>query len=541
MQSNLYPSTNTHSCFSWNPHKPHIPTPKVAIHNKLKTSFNPACFSWIPDKPHLSKPKINTPVKLKTSINSPGVSNSLKTSLTFEEEKLNNQEATPTVPIYLRVLVSNSDSHFRYIWDGKDLKLVSIEGNTFSLSNFYSNFEDTVQKLVNICVSAIRNFFLPREVSHNYLEYVKWRFVHRVSSSALQVLATQAMLRAIGIGNSRSLPSAAALNWVLKDGLGRLSRCIYTASLASSFDTNLKRVRFWTSVLFSLSIGVELLTPVFPQYFLILASIANIAKQISLACYLATSTAVHRSFAIADNLGEVSAKEQIQTVCFDNLGLMLAAALNILFANNPSLQAGLPFVMYPVFSVLDLFGIYQGLKHVHLQTLTKDRLDIIISMWIQQGFVPSPEEVSKQEGIGLFWSRGREPWSIRIGWLNPRRRTAKLSLNSEDFYFLSLESLTSELKRNQEYGVLLCLREGAGTTDVIRGLLHASYVRKGIEACGSSSAVLKQWFNLVEDGKRLTEQNLSLLYEQVLSLGWTCKNILLSTQEQAHRYSFITD
>ncbi|XP_060191695.1 protein root UVB sensitive 4 isoform X2 [Lycium barbarum] len=531
MPSNFYPSTSTHSCFSWNTDKTHFPTPKIAIYNKLKTCqrlinkqiYFPVCSSWIPDKPN----------KLKTSLNSPGVSNShsLKTSLNFEEEKKlnNNPEATPTVPFYLPVLIYHSDSRFRYIWDGNDLKLVSLDGNAFSLSDFCCNFEDTVQKLVKICNLGIRNFFLPREVSHNYLEYVKWKFVHRVSSSALQVLATQAMLRAIGIGNSRSLPSAAALNWVLKDGLGRLSRCIYTASLASSFDTNLKRVRFWTSVLFSLSIGVELLTPVFPQYFLMLASIANIAKQISLACYLATSTAVHRSFAIADNLGEVSAKEQIQTVCFDNLGLMLAAALNILFANNPSLQAGLPFVMYPIFSVLDLFGIYQGLKQVHLQTLTKDRLDIIISTWIQQGFVPSPEDVSKQEGIGLFWSRAK----LSVMTMQ--------SLSSEDLYFLSPESLTSELKRNQEFGILLYLREGAGTTDVIRGMLHASYVRKGIEACGSSSAVLKQWFYLVEDGKRLTEQNFSLLYEQVLSLGWACKNILLSTQEQAHRYSFITD
>lgn len=48
------------------------------------------------------------------------------------------------------------------------------------------------------------------------------------------------MFRAIGVGHTRSLASAAALNWVLKDGLGRLSRCIYTASIASAFDTNLK-------------------------------------------------------------------------------------------------------------------------------------------------------------------------------------------------------------------------------------------------------------------------------------------------------------
>ena len=44
--------------------------------------------------------------------------------------------------------------------------------------------------------------------------------------------------------------------------------------------------------MFSLSIGVELLTPVFPQYFLLLASIANIAKQISLASYLATNVSI---------------------------------------------------------------------------------------------------------------------------------------------------------------------------------------------------------------------------------------------------------
>lgn len=64
----------------------------------------------------------------------------------------------------------------------------------------------------------------------------------------------------------------------------------------------LKRVRFSTSVLFSLSIGVELLTPAFPNYFLLLATIANIAKQVTVACYLATgvsflaSTICLRSF-----------------------------------------------------------------------------------------------------------------------------------------------------------------------------------------------------------------------------------------------------
>ncbi|GJX22141.1 protein root UVB sensitive 4 [Tanacetum coccineum] len=42
-----------------------------------------------------------------------------------------------------------------------------------------------------------------------------------------------------------------------------------------------------TSVVFRFIVGVELMTHAYPQYFLLLASIANIGKKISLLCYLA--------------------------------------------------------------------------------------------------------------------------------------------------------------------------------------------------------------------------------------------------------------
>jgi hypothetical protein len=196
------------------------------------------------------------------------------------------------------------------------------------------------------------------------------------------------------------------------------------------------------------------MTPVFPQYFLLLASIANIAKQISLSCYLATGSAVHRSFAVADNLGEVSAKAQIQTVCFDNLGLLLAVLLNMLFQHNQRLQACLPFVLYPIFSTFDLLGIYQGLKHINLQTLTKDRLEIILERWIEFRQVPSPAEVSEEEGIGLLGSRGsKRVWPIRIGCLDPKAQIPTLSmmamqsLCSDDGYFITMELSSQGFRR----------------------------------------------------------------------------------------------
>ncbi|GJS13133.1 protein root UVB sensitive 4 [Tanacetum coccineum] len=108
-------------------------------------------------------------------------------------------------------------------------------------------------------------------------------------------------------------------------------------TISSSFLTNVsvKSLHYGelgsqTSVVFRFIVRVELMTHDFSQYFLLLALIANIGKKISLACYLARwfmsvvlikgflyllmdqHTDVHRSFVVADNLGEVSTKAQIQ-------------------------------------------------------------------------------------------------------------------------------------------------------------------------------------------------------------------------------------
>ncbi|KAF5192605.1 root UVB sensitive [Thalictrum thalictroides] len=510
-------------------------------------------------KPHFNFNKFN--------LNKP------KTLTLFNSIKTSYKEINSEVKadlFHLPIGIRKGGKISQYFWDGSHLQLVSVDGEDWN----WFKFDDGFEKLCKFCCSAIRGFLIPNRVQEkNYMEYVKWKFLHRVFSSALQVLATQAMFRAMGVGFSQSLPSAAALNWVLKDGLGRLSRCIYTASLASAFDTNLKRVRFSTSIIFTLSIGVELLTPFFPSYFLLLATMANIAKQISLACYLATASAVHRSFAVGDNLCEISAKAQLQTVCFDNLGLILAALLNYLCRNNQRvisilfltnktrqwlrLQAGLPLFVYPIFSAIDLFGIYQGLKHVHLQTLTKDRLEIIVETWIQSEFkfVPSPAEISKKEGIDFPWFKGRKRWPIRIGCVDPKAQIPKISmlimraLRSEELYFVCMETSKRGFTSWQE-SVLLSLRKGADTSHIIIGLLQACHIRKSlllrekewehILANDIAESVTSEWFELVEESHKTCAQGKVNLLKEMKRAGWAVENILLSTHEQV-RYSFLGD
>lgn len=448
--------------------------------------------------------------------------------------------------LHLPILVQNRGVCLQYAWDGQRLLLVkdSRRHHTKSLRQF---LKDHVKRLR----SVVMTLFVPQQVQSNYTYYLKWKFVHRIFSSAIQFQATQAMLQAIGIGAKRSLTSTATLNWVLKDGLGRLSKFIYTAILGPAFDADLKRVRFSTSVLFSLSVGVELLTPVFPRKFLLLASMANIAKSISMAAYVATSSAIHQSFAVADNLGDVSAKSQIQTVCFDNIGLALAACLNLLCKNNPRMESALPFIIYPVFSAIDLFAIYQGLKYIHLSTLNKARLEIIADKWIHSTTVPTTAEVSTAEGTQLFGASGSRQWPVRIGFVNLREQKPEVmvyimeSLRNGNRYFLCMESCYGFI-RKPKMGLLLCLHENAVAADIVKGMLQASYMRVALtskennlsnscngRAISKPEAMLpRDWQNLLEESKSFANVEISQLLEQMEKAGWVLKNVLLSPSEQ---------
>ncbi|XP_028215397.1 protein root UVB sensitive 4-like isoform X3 [Glycine soja] len=463
-----------------------------------------------PTSCHLPNPKQPTPINQNPIFRRFSAFSSLRTSLDCVsdgrvEKGSSSSSSLPPPPIRLPFLVRTPARVSRFFWTGNCLQVaVSVDGGRAAAASGV-DFDD---RWLRACGSVVWDFFIPRGVTGNYVEYVKWKLLHRVFSSALQVLATQAMFTAMGVGFSCSLPSAAALNWVLKDGLGRLSRCIYTASLASAFDTNLK-------------------------------------------------SAVHQSFAIGDNLGEISAKAQIQTVCFDILGLMLAALVNLWIENHRRQQAGFHYFIYPFFAAMDLFGIYQGLKTVHLQTLTKDRLEIILSTWIECGYVPSPAEVSEKEGINFLGVKGGKClWPIRIGCLNPKDQIPKWSMKTiqcitdEDYYFVCVE-IFEGLKRIGKPSILLSIREGAEAVHIIMGMLQACYIRRAllmnntrweiiIEESHASDSTMEDWFVIVEDAKKSAERDTSNLIEQMVGKGWMVKNILLSTQEQT-RYSFICD
>ncbi|MEW5318995.1 MAG: hypothetical protein WDW38_010173 [Sanguina aurantia] len=72
-----------------------------------------------------------------------------------------------------------------------------------------------------------------------------------------------------------------------------------------------QRMRFITSLIFTACMSGEFLTPIFPDYFVLLASIANIGRAVGLTAFVATQPAFQQALCTGGNLADLTSKSQI--------------------------------------------------------------------------------------------------------------------------------------------------------------------------------------------------------------------------------------
>ena len=54
------------------------------------------------------------------------------------------------------------------------------------------------------------------------------------------MFSTQCLLYALNLGAKRTLAASATINWMIKDGMGRLARMTVATSFAQNFDSEIK-------------------------------------------------------------------------------------------------------------------------------------------------------------------------------------------------------------------------------------------------------------------------------------------------------------
>lgn len=77
----------------------------------------------------------------------------------------------------------------------------------------------------------------------------------------------------------------------------------------------------------------------------------------------------------------------------DTLGLALCVGLTYSVRHQPKLRLLLPLLTFPFLVSTDLLCIYQELKATHLNTLNRERAEIVAERWLLDGKTFTAKEV----------------------------------------------------------------------------------------------------------------------------------------------------
>lgn len=241
--------------------------------------------------------------------------------------------------------------------------------------------------------------FMPSgELTPDYYTYTAWRLAQRFVGASSSVFGTQALVLALGF-KSNSIGIAAATRWVLKDALGKFSRIFWASKHGRKFDFNAKKWRFRSAILFATGNGFEILTYIFPSFFLVLAAIANASKQMAMLTSSATRNAIYKSFSRkSDNIGDITAKGEAQIAVVDLLGMVVG----ILLARLVSGDRYRMVASFTVMSALDIFCIHKEIRSVIFNSLNYERTALVLrGIFSENGAVATPAMVAENEQLLL--------------------------------------------------------------------------------------------------------------------------------------------
>ncbi|KAJ3397645.1 hypothetical protein HDU92_005387 [Lobulomyces angularis] len=129
----------------------------------------------------------------------------------------------------------------------------------------------------------------PASVTKDYINYQVFDTLQAICSTITGILANQASLAAIGVGDSTSTTTAAMLTWIFKEGSGMVGKLIFAYKVSDILDKEAKKFRLLADIFNDLS--------------------RNTFSSLCGVCAGGTKAALSLHFARCNNLGDLSAKD----------------------------------------------------------------------------------------------------------------------------------------------------------------------------------------------------------------------------------------
>ena len=335
-------------------------------------------------------------------------------------------------------------------------------------------------------MKEVQSVFLPAgypaSVRPEYLKFQAFDTLQAACSYLRSILTTSAILRGAGVGEEAASPMAAAVAWVLRDGVGMFGSLVFSYIVGASFDVHVKEWRLFADLINDVGLTLDMLAPLAGSYFVLVAALGAACKTICGMVAGATRASITSHFSLRDNLADVSAKESAQETAVTLVGLLGGTLL----ARRLDDSAFTTWIAFGVLTALHVWANWLGVGCLTFDVINPQRAALLTKRWWQMADGASnlgdlsPRCIAKQERIWgplQLWRRGpRLGVGIRA-LIDPR------SADGAAAQLRALEELFAEvdyLLRLDEAGVAhVALKAGADGATVLRALLHAELLAGG--------------------------------------------------------------
>lgn len=240
------------------------------------------------------------------------------------------------------------------------------------------------RSLTAAVAAVIRSVFLPAgypdSVRPEYLRFQFFDTLQAACSYLRSILTTSAILRGAGVGEDKASPMAAAIAWVLRDGVGMFGSLVFSYFVGSKFDVDIKEWRLFADIINDVGMTLDLLAPLAGSStgFAVVAALGAACKTICGMVAGATRASITAHFAIDGNLGDVSAKENAQETAVTLLGLLTGSALASALGDS-ALTAWATFV---VLTAVHVWANVLGVGCLAFDFINPQRAVLLTRAWI---------------------------------------------------------------------------------------------------------------------------------------------------------------
>ena len=282
---------------------------------------------------------------------------------------------------------------------------------------------------------------------------------------------------------------------------------------AQSFGVNVKRWRLFADLINDIGLTLELLSPRFPDLFLLLACIGTLCRALCGVAAGATRASLMSHFALHNNIADISAKEGIQETAVTLAGLVLGwQAVDWLDGD-----LRLTWLVFGLLTAVHVWANVLAMRCLVLTSLDRQRANLCITHFLTHRDTLTPAQAAQRESV--WWplcSTDQQP--VRLGVRLPQ---------SDDSVSGALQAA---VRANQPFvllraadGVRVLLQEGVHEREVLSALFHARLYEEKERQREETGAVGEEEagdVSVLEECYAEGAVMFDLLYAGLLECGW---------------------